>query len=333
MPKKKRLAEKKEQKRKTKKRDLPFADKDLLSLKKIQREDIEALFKLTDKIRKSPQSFYASLKGKSLGLLFQKPSSRTRAAFEVGMSQLGGSAIYLSDMEIQMGQREPLKDVAKTLSRYFDGIVLRTFSHGDMEEFAAHSRVPILNGLSDVAHPCQILSDLYTIYSKHGRLKSINITYIGDSNNVLHSLLYGAARMGVNLAIVTPRGYEPSEEILKDIKPLAKESGSKISVSNNPLASLKSAHIIYTDVWVSMGQERQREQRLRDFQPFQVSQAIVSKALSDVLVMHCLPAHRGEEITNEVLEGPHSIVFEQAENKLHVQKALLLMFLSSRKRG
>jgi ornithine carbamoyltransferase len=317
--------------RKKARKTAPFQEKDLLSLKQVDLDDIEALFRLADQMRKAPESYYGKLRGKSLGLLFQKPSSRTRAAFEAGMTQLGGAAVHLADADVQMGQREPLKDVARTLSRYFDGIVLRTYSHADMEEFALNSRVPVLNGLSDVEHPCQVLSDLYTIRTKLGRLKGVNITYIGDANNVLNSLLYGAVRTGANLAIVTPRGYEPSEELLKDVKSITKDSGSKVTVSNNPLASLKNAHIIYTDVWVSMGQERQRDQRLRDFQPFQVSQAIVSKALTDAFVMHCLPAHRGEEITNEVIEGPHSIVFDQAESKLHVQKALVA-YLLGRKR-
>ncbi len=249
------------------------------------------------------------------------------------MAKLGGTTVYLSDQdEVQMGEREPVKDVARTLSRYLDGVVLRTFSQEDMQEFAHYATIPIINGLSDKHHPCQALSDLYTIYQKYGRLKQLNITYIGDGNNVLHSLLYGATAVGSNLSIVTPRGYEPSEEILREIKQRSKETGSKIVLSNNPFMSLKNAHIIYTDVWVSMGQERQREQRLRDFQPFQVNQAIVSKALPDALVMHCLPARRDEEITDEVLEGPHSIVFDQAENRLHVQKALLLRLLTRRPR-
>ena len=309
----------------------PFPQKDLLSLKFVRPLDVDALFRLTSQIKKFPERFTTKLKGRSLGLVFQKPSNRTRVAFEVGMIQLGGGAVYLSDSEIQMGHREPLKDVARTMSRYFDGIVLRTFSHRDMEEFASHSRVPVINGLSDLEHPCQVLADLFTIQSKFGKLKGTNITYIGDANNVLNYLLYGAAYTGANLVIVTPRGYEPTEEIMKEIKLLSKDSGAKIAVSNNPFASLKNAHVIYTDVWVSMGQERQRDQRLRDFQPFQVSQAIVSKALPDALVMHCLPAHRGEEITDEVLEGAHSIVFEQAENKLHAQKALLVYLLTKKK--
>ena len=310
----------------------PFAEKDFLSLRAVGASDLDAFFKLTAQIKKAPEQFLGKLRGKTLGLLFQKPSNRTRIAFEVGMAQLGGAAVYVAESEIQMGQREPLKDVARTFSRYFDGIVLRTNSHKDMEEFASHSQVPIINGLSDQEHPSQVLADLFTIQSKLGRLKGVNITYIGDANNVLNSLLYGAAYTGANLMIVSPRGYEPSEDTMRDIKLLTKSSGAKIAVSNNPFASLKNAHIIYTDVWVSMGQERQRDQRLRDFQPFQVSQAIVSKALPDVLVMHCLPAHRGEEITDEVLEGAHSIVFEQAENKLHAQKALL-MYLLGRKKG
>lgn len=309
----------------------PFAEKDLLSLKSLQADDLVQLFKLTDAMKKSPERFLQTLRGKTLGLLFQKPSSRTRVSFEVGMAQLGGQAIYLSDHEIQMGVREPIRDVARTLSGYFDGIVLRAHAHANVEEFAKHAAVPVINGLSDSEHPCQILSDFYSIYARYGKLKGINITYIGDSNNVLVSMLYGAAVAGANLSIVTPRGYEPSEELMKDIKVLSKDSGAKFQLSNSPFASLKNAHVIYTDVWVSMGQERQKEQRLRDFQSFQVNQTIVSKALPDALVMHCLPAHRGEEITDEVIEGPRSIVFEQAHNKMHVQKALL-SYLLGRKR-
>lgn len=329
---KKRPAKKSKSSTRSKGSKTPFAEKDLLSLKSIRASDIDALFSLTNQMKKHPERFMSRLKAKSLGLVFQKPSSRTRVAFEVGMTQLGGAATYLAESEIQMGQREPLKDVARTLSRYFDAVVLRTFSHRDMEEFAQHSRVPVINGLSDLEHPCQVLSDLYTMQSKFGKLKGLNITYIGDANNVLNSLLYGSAFTGANLVIVSPRGYEPSEEIMKEIKVLSRDSGAKIQISNNPFTTLKNAHVIYTDVWVSMGQERQREQRLRDFQPFQVSQAIVSKALPDALVMHCLPAHRGEEITDEVLEGAHSIVFEQAENKLHVQKALVTYLIGMKRK-
>ncbi|MBF0254177.1 MAG: ornithine carbamoyltransferase [Candidatus Omnitrophica bacterium] len=310
------------------KKFVPFATKDLLTMKAIGLKDIEALFALADQIRKSPKKFMHSLEGKTIGLLFQKPSTRTRVSFEVAMAQAGGQAVYLGDKDILMGQREPIKDVARTLSGYFDGVVIRTFDHAVLEEFGQVSTIPVINGLSDSEHPCQILSDLYTIYAKYGKLKDIMVTYIGDSNNVLKSLMYGAAITGMSLSIVTPRGYEPSEEDLKEIKVLAKDSGAKLSLSNNPFASLKNTHVIYTDVWVSMGQERQREQRVRDFQPFQVNQTIVSKALPDALVMHCLPAHRGEEITNEVIEGPHSIVFEQAANRLLVQKALLTLLLN-----
>lgn len=309
----------------------PFAEKDLLTLRNLTSEDLTQLFKLTTAMKKTPDRFLNALRGKTLGLLFQKPSSRTRVSFEVGMAQLGGQAMYLSDHEIQMGVREPIRDVARTLAGYFDGIVLRAHAHANVEEFAKNSSAPVINGLSDSEHPCQILSDFYTIYSRYNKLKGINITYIGDSNNVLVSMLYGAAIAGANLSIVTPRGYEPSEELMKDIKVLSKDSGAKFQLSNSPFASLKNAHVIYTDVWVSMGQERQKEQRLRDFQSFQVNQTIVSKALPDALVMHCLPAHRGEEITDEVIEGPRSIVFEQAHNKMHVQKALLTYLLKKKK--
>lgn len=309
---------------------LVFADKDLLSLRSLGAHDMEKFFALSAQVKKTPEKYMNKLKGKTIALLFQRPSNRTRVAFEVGMAQLGGSSVYLADSEIRMGNREPLKDVARTLSRYFDGIVVRTSSHQEITEFASYSRTPVINGLSDLEHPCQTLADLFTIQSKFGRLKNINITYIGDSNNVLHSLLYGATLMGANLSIIPPRGYEPTEEALKEIRALAKTTGSKIGISNNPFTSIKSAHVIYTDVWISMGQEGQRDQRLRDFQPFQVNQSIVSKAAPDVLIMHCLPAHREEEITDEIIEGPHSIVFEQAENKLHAQKALLLMLLGKK---
>lgn len=325
-PKKNRTA------KKGSKKQVPFAFKDLLNLKSLTRLDLDTLFSLTDQVKKAPEKYFQTLKGKTIGLLFQKPSSRTRISFEVGMSQLGGHAVYLSDSEIRLGQREPIRDIARIFSGYLNGVVLRTFAQATLDEFAKMAAVPVINGLSDEEHPCQVLSDLYTVRAKYGKLTGINLTYIGDSNNVLRSMMYGAVLTGMNLTIISPRGYEPSEEDLKEIKSRARETGSKIAVSNNPFSSLKNTHVIYTDVWTSMGQERQREQRLRDFQSFQVNQTIVSKALPDALVMHCLPAHRGEEITDEVLEGPHSIVFDQAANKLHLQKALMILMLGKRKK-
>jgi len=306
--------------------------KDFLSMKEIRREELDVLFKLADKMKKSPESFYGKLKGRSLVMLFQKPSMRTRVSFEVGMQEMGGAAVYMAPQEHPLGERESLKDIARVLSRYADAAVVRTYAHSDIEDFARTASVPVINGLSDSYHPCQTLADLFTIREKFRTLEKINIAYIGDGNNVLNSLLYGTAKMGANLAIALPRGYEPGEEILKDIKTLSKESGAKISLSNNPFTAIKNAHAIYTDVWVSMGQEKQREQRVRDFQPFQVNGAILGKAPKDAIVMHCLPAHRGEEITDEVIENPRSAIFDQAENRLHTQKALVYLLMTAKRK-
>lgn len=306
----------------------PFAAKDFLSIRELERADFEMLFKLTDRMKKNPKAFYAALRGKNLALLFQKPSVRTRVSFQAGMSQLGGGTVYMDPQEMPLGERESIKDVARVISRYCHVVVLRTHLHSDCEEFAKYATVPVINGLSDRFHPCQTLADLFTIRERFKKLEKINIAYIGDGNNVLNSLLYGVAKTGANLAIATPRGYEPSEEILRDLKLIAKETGSKITLSNNPFTAIKNAHAVYTDVWVSMGQEKQRDQRVRDFQPFQVNAAIISKAPKDAIFMHCLPAHRGEEITDDVIESPRSAIFDQAENRLHTQKALLQILLT-----
>ena len=306
--------------------------KDFLSMKEVQASDLDALFKLAEKMKKSPEAFYGKLKGRSLAMLFQKPSMRTRVSFEVGMHELGGTALYMPPQEHPLGERESIRDIARVLSRYCDAAVVRTYSHADVEEFARCSSVPVINGLSDLYHPCQTLADLFTIREKFKTLSKINIAYIGDGNNVLSSLLYGASKVGANLAIALPRGYEPNEEILKDIKTISKDSGSKVTLSNNPFTAIKNAHAIYTDVWISMGQEKQREQRLRDFQPFQVNGAIIGKAPKDSIIMHCLPAHRGEEITDEVIEHPRSAIFDQAENRLHTQKALLYFLLTGKRK-
>jgi ornithine carbamoyltransferase len=310
----------------------PFEAKDFLSIREIEAPDFEFLFKLAEKMKKNAAAFYGKLRGKSLALLFQKPSMRTRVSFQVGMSQLGGETIYMDPQEMPLGERESIKDVARVLSRYCDVVVTRTFSHADVEEMARHATVPVINGLSDLYHPCQTLADLFTIREKFKKLEKINIAYIGDGNNVLNSLMYGVCKIGANLAIATPRGYEPNEEILKDLKLIMKETGSKITLSNNPFTAIKNAHAIYTDVWVSMGQEKQREQRVRDFAPFQVNGAIAGKAPKDAIFMHCLPARRGEEITDEVIESPRSVIFDQAENRLHTQKALLYILLTRKKK-
>jgi ornithine carbamoyltransferase len=311
---------------------VPFEAKDFLTIKEVTGADLEQLFKLADKMKKQPEAFYGKLKGRSIALLFQKPSMRTRVSFEVGMAELGGASVYTSPQEMPLGSRESVKDVARVLSRYVDAIVARTHQQADVEELAQFSGVPVINGLSDRFHPCQTLADLFTMRERFKTLAKLNIAYVGDGNNVLNSLLYGAAKCGVNVAMAMPRGYEPSEEILRDLKTICKDSGSKITLSNNPFTALKNAHAIYTDVWVSMGQEKQRDQRLRDFQPFQVNGALASKAPKDAIILHCLPAHRGEEITDEVIESPRSAIFDQAENRLHTQKALLYLLLTRKKK-
>jgi ornithine carbamoyltransferase len=263
------------------------------------------------------------LDGKILGLVFEKPSLRTRVTFEVGMRQLGGDSIYLSAQEVQLGVRESVADVARNLERWVDGIVLRTFRHETAEELARHSSIPVINGLTDLVHPCQVLSDMLTVFEKRGRLKGIRIGYVGDGNNLANSWLLGAALLGMELTIACPKGYEPDRGILREAKRRAKETGAKITISHTPEKAARHADVLYTDVWTSMGKEKEGARRRVAFKGFQVNGALLAAAGKDVLVMHCLPAHRGEEITDEVLDGPYSIVFDQAENRLHAQKVLL----------
>ncbi len=304
--------------------------KDLVSIKDLNLKDIENIFALTDELKNKSKNFSSSLAGKTLGLIFQKPSNRTRVSFEVGVFELGGYSIYLSPDDIKLGVRESTKDIAKVLSRYLSGIVARTFSHEHILELARYASIPVINGLSDLTHPCQGLSDLYTIKEKKGDFKGLKLAYIGDGNNVLHSLLYGCAIVGLNLSIATPIGYEPSSKILKETKELARKTKTDILISHNPVQTAEEADIIYTDVWTSMGQEKEYQERLKAFNNFQINSALLKKAKKDCLVMHCLPAHRGEEITDEVIDGKHSIVYDQAENRLHVQKAILILLLGKK---
>ncbi len=267
------------------------------------------------------------LAGKTLGLLFEKPSLRTRVTFEMAMRKLGGDSFYMGAHEVQLGERESIGDVARNLERWIDGIVVRTFYHEVVEELARFSSIPVINGLTDAVHPCQVLSDMLTILEKKGRLQEVRVAYLGDGNNVANSWLLGAAIMGMDLAIACPEGYEPDPKTLKKAQNKARKSGARLRVIRDPAQAAKNADFIYTDVWTSMGQEREAIRRRIVFKDYQVNRALVRKARKDVKVMHCLPAHRGEEITDEVLDGPHSIVFDQAENRLHAQKALLDFFL------
>ena len=301
--------------------------RNLLGISDLTRDEIKGLFLKAEELKSKSKKFSRALQGKSLCLIFQKPSNRTRVSFEVGIAQLGGYAVYLGPDEIQLGVREEIRDVARTLSRYLDCIVARTFSHDDVIELARHSSIPVINGLSDLTHPCQGLSDLYTVKEKMGRLKGLKIAYVGDGNNVLHSLLLGCSIMGMDINIATPKGYEPRKDILHQALEKSKKSGARITLSHNPEAAVQDSHVLYTDVWTSMGQEDERDKRLKAFKGFQVNLKLLSKARKDCLVLHCLPAHRGEEITDEVIEGRHSIVWDQAENRLHVQKAIMLKLM------
>lgn len=291
----------------------------------------EDIFKLLDETRKFKEEvrggvFRERLKNRSLAMIFEKPSTRTRVSFEVAMTQLGGHAIYLDRESMQLGRGESLKDTALTLSRYVDGIMVRAGNHENVVELARHATVPVINGLTEQEHPCQVLADLYTIKERKGGFEGVKLAFVGDGNNVCHSLLLGSALVGMNISVATPKGYEPKEEILNKALEVAVSTGSEVVITNDPGEAVAGADVIYTDVWVSMGQEAEKERRLRDFRDYQVNSELV-EAAGNPLIMHCLPAKRGLEITDEVLESKNSIVFDQAENRIHLQKALLCHLL------
>lgn len=301
--------------------------RDLLSVTDLDVSDIWWIFELTDSILNKEQTGekYLPLAKKSIGLIFQKPSTRTRVSFEVGIQQLGGHSVFLRHDEIQLGIRESIEDVSKTLSQYLDLIIARTYVHKDIELLAKSAEVPVINGLSNLFHPCQVLSDVYTIWKKKGDVAGLNLTFIGDGkNNISHSLLLISAMMGINITIVTPSEYMPDKEIVSVTKEISSNSKSQIKIIHNPIEAAREADIIYTDVWTSMGQEKEEKTRKEIFATYQVNKEIINVAKDDCLVMHCLPAHRGQEITSEVLDSKNSIVFEQARNKLHVQKGILV---------
>lgn len=304
--------------------------RDLISIADLSAEEILDIFQsakdLKQKLKnKEPHHL---LPGKILALLFDKPSNRTRVSFSVGIWQLGGLALDLPAAQIQTGQRESPLDVIRTLSRYVDGIVVRTFAHETILKMAEVSTVPIINGLTDLLHPCQIMADLFTVWEKKNEnLAGLKIAYLGDGNNIANSLLLGCAKLGLGLAVATPKGYEPKEEVLKLAGLLAEHTGSQPVLTEDPVAAVQGADFIYTDVWTSMGQEAEAQKRKKVFLPYQINQALLGLSKPGALVLHCLPAHRGDEITDEVLDGPASIVFDQAENRLHVQKAILVKIL------
>jgi ornithine carbamoyltransferase len=305
--------------------------KDLISIKDLTAGEIGDILALTDRLKGSSLSFSQVLKGKSIALVFQKPSNRTRVSFEVGMYQLGGLAVYLGPNEINLGVRESIHDVAKTLSRYVNAVVLRTFEHQNVIEMAKFAGIPIINGLSDLSHPCQALADIYTVKEKLGKLKGLKLAYIGDGNNVCHSLLYACSKMGMDVSVASPKGYECQPSVVKESKGLAKNSGSSVFMTNKPEDAAKGADVLYTDVWASMGQEKEAAKRAKAFKGFQINKKLAALAKPHCLIMHCLPAHRGQEISDEVIDSKNSVVFDEAENRLHVQKAILIKLLGENK--
>lgn len=268
------------------------------------------------------------LKGKTIALIFEKPSTRTRVSFETGIHELGGTPIFLSAQELQLSRGETIADTAKTLSRYVHGIVARVTSHDHLIELSKHSTVPVINALSPQEHPCQTLADLLTIHEKKGKLKGLKVTWVGDGDNVCNSLMLGCSLMGANFSAANPRGYEIPIKSLERARRNAEKSGGKVKITNDPNEAVTSADVVYTDVFVSMGKEKEREKRMRDFKEFQVNSKLLARAEKDVIFMHCLPAHRGEEVTDDVIDGPRSVVWDQAENRMHTEKALLVFLLA-----
>ena len=300
---------------------------DFLSIHDLTVYQFNEIMDLTQEMKEHPPRFQKKLKDKILAMIFEKPSLRTRMTFEVGMLQLGGEAIYLSPSDIQLGKRESVSDVGKNMERWVDGIMLRTFAHQTVMDLAAASRIPVINALSDLSHPCQGMADFFTLKEKKGSLAGLKLAYIGDGNNVCHSLMLAAAKAGVRISVATPSGYEPNPRITKLAAEDGKETGSAFHLTTNAAEAVSGADAVYTDVWASMGQESEKEQRAKIFAPYQVNKELMGKSKPDAVFMHCLPAHRGEEVTREVLDSPNSIVFDQAENRLHVQKVILMLLM------
>lgn len=303
----------------------------LLKLSDLTTDEIDWLLAEAARLKRTLQRGEESprpLAGKSLGLLFYKSSTRTRVSFEVGMYQLGGQSLYLNADSTQIGRGETVADTAKVLSRYLDVLAVRAYEHEVVEELAANADIPVINALTDRYHPCQILADMLTIKETFGTLEGIKVAYIGDGNNMAHSWMLGAARMGIDLAIAAPVGYRPEASVVAETEALAKESGATITVTGDPKEAADGAHVLYTDVWVSMGQDDETEKRLKDFEGYQINHALLAHAREDAVVMHCLPAHRGQEISAEIMESPRSVIWDEAENRLHAQKAILLFLLS-----
>lgn len=308
-----------------------YKGRDFLSLYDYTGEDISYFLDVADALKKEQKEGGTTgyLPGRTLGMLFTKSSTRTRVSFQVGIHQLGGIGLFLSGNDLQIGRGEPIRDTARVLSRYLDAIMIRTFAHSDVEELALYADIPIINGLTDLLHPCQVLADLQTIREYKGKnLKGLKLTYIGDGNNMAHSLMYGAAKMGIDITLACPEGYDPNAEVLRRAKEVAEDSGSLVKVYRDPKEAAEGADVVYTDVWASMGQEGEAALRRKAFEGvYQVNDDLMKVTKDDAIVLHCLPAHRGEEITDEVMEGKHSAIFDEAENRLHAQKAVMALLI------
>lgn len=303
--------------------------KDFISLHDVSKEEIEKLIELSIKLKDEQKKGIAHpiLKGKTLGMIFSKSSTRTRVSFEVGMTQLGGYPLFLSANDIQLGRGETIYDTAKVLERYLDGIMIRTFSHDDVLELAEHADIPVINALTDLLHPCQVLADLLTVYEHKKTLEGLKFTYIGDGNNMANSIMYGCGKMGIDCAIASPEGYMPDAQVIENAKEDFKKSGAKLLITEDAVEAIKNADIVYTDTWVSMGQEAEKAERIKVFMPYQIDEELFKKAKEDALFMHCLPAYRGYEVTSEVIDGKNSVIFDEAENRLHAQKAVMAMLM------
>ncbi len=306
--------------------------KDLISIHDYTAEEVREIFDLAAEMKKNPAKFHDSLRGKTLGMIFEKSSTRTRVSFEVGMFQLGGHALFLSARDIQLGRGETIFDTARVLSRYLDGIMARTFAHKTVTDLAEYATVPVINGLTDLLHPCQGLTDYFTAFEKFGELKGRKIAYVGDGNNMAHSLMFGAPKVGMNIAVATPSGYAPQPEIIAKAQADADMAGTKVTVTQSIEEAVRDADVIETDVWASMGQEEEAEKRRNDFEGWRVDERIMALGKKDAIFMHCLPAHRGEEVAAEVCDGPSSVIYDEAENRLHVQKAVMYLLMKDRKR-
>ena len=306
---------------------LSLKNRDLLAISDLSTTEIELILKTAKAIKKTPKKYASALKGKNLGMIFQKPSTRTRVSFEVAMYQLGGQALNLTSNELQLKRGETVADTARVLSRFLDAITARVFSHNDVLELAKYGDIPVINALSDYEHPCQALADILTILEHKKTIKNLKITYIGDGNNVAHSLVLAVVQLGGYIEVATPKDYEMQDPLINLAQRTSAKTGGKLVISKNAQDTAYQADVIYADVWTSMGQEEEHKKRLADFQSFQINSDLLARAKKDCIVMHCLPAHRGEEITDEVVDGPNSVVWDQAENRLHAQKALLYLVL------